>query len=163
MQFSRGDATPAQRKWNLRIRESDGQSLLEFALLTPIILVLLVGVIEVGRFAYLSILTANAARAGVQYGAQSLTAASDGPGMAAAALNDAQNIPGMTVPVTRHFCSCASSSTAELPCPAICGLGDHALVYVQVQTNGTFTALFHYPGLPATFPVNGNAVMRVAQ
>ena len=45
-----------------------GQSLLEVALLTPMLLALLLGAIELGRYAYISILVGNAARAGAAYG-----------------------------------------------------------------------------------------------
>jgi Flp pilus assembly protein TadG len=155
--------TPEQGTRSRKMRKQSGQSLVEFAFLAPIILLLLVGVIEVGRFAYLSILVASAARAGVQYGAQSLADASDDAGMQAAALSDAQNIPGLTVTMATHFCACSDSPSTQVSCPATCGTGNHALVYVRVQTNGAFSSLFHYPGLPASFPVSGNAVMRVAQ
>lgn len=47
------------------------------ALLTPLLLTLLIGIIELGRYAYLSILVGNAARAGAAYGAQSLAQSSD--------------------------------------------------------------------------------------
>jgi Flp pilus assembly protein TadG len=51
-------------------RAESGTSLVEFAILAPVIIFLLIGVIEIGRFAFFSILAANAARAGAQYGAQ---------------------------------------------------------------------------------------------
>ena len=44
-----------------------GVALVEFALVVPLLALLLVGIIEIGRFAYFSIAVANAARAGVQY------------------------------------------------------------------------------------------------
>jgi Flp pilus assembly protein TadG len=157
-------ATFRQPAWLRQLTDAKGQSLVELAVLTPIILVLLVGIIEVGRFAYLSILVSNAARAGVQYGAQNLATASDVAGIEAAAMNDVQNIPGLSFPsAPRYYCSCASAPNVPTSCPAVCGGGDHGLVYVQVQTKGVFTSLFRYPGLPATFTTNGNAVMRVAQ
>ena len=43
-----------------RVGEDWGSSLLEMALLSPLLLGLLVGVIELGRYAYYSILVANA-------------------------------------------------------------------------------------------------------
>jgi len=42
-----------------RIRVSSGQTVLEMALLLPLMLLLLVGVIEIGRFAYFDILVSN--------------------------------------------------------------------------------------------------------
>ena len=46
------------------LTSQSGQSLIEIAVLAPIVLSLLLGVIELGRYAYISILVANAARAG---------------------------------------------------------------------------------------------------
>jgi hypothetical protein len=123
-------------------------------------LLLLVGAIEIGRLAYLSILVNNAAHAGVQFGAQNLATAADNTGMQTAALNDGQNIAGLTA-VASHYCTCADGSSAS--CLATDCAGSHRLVYVQVNTTGLFRSLMGYPGFPASYTVNGKAVMRVAQ
>jgi Flp pilus assembly protein TadG len=142
------------------LRTDAGQSLIEFAILTPIVLLLLVGAIEIGRLAYLSILVNNAAHAGVQYGAQNLATAADNTGMQTAALNDGQNIAGLTATAS-HYCSCADGSASSCQ-PTDCS-GSHRLVYVQVNTTGVFRSMIGYPGLPASYTVNGQAVMRVGQ
>jgi len=137
-----------------------GQNLLEFAFFVPVVLLVLLGAIEMGRLAYLSILVNNAAHAGVQYGAQNLATASDNIGMQNAALNDGQNISGLTAAAS-YYCSCADGSSSSCQ-PTDCA-GSHRLVYVQVNTTGQFHSLFVYPGLPSSHTVNGEAVMRVAQ
>ena len=141
-------------------RGESGQSLLEFALAAPVVMLFLVGAIEIGRAASLSILVNNAAHAGVQYGAQNLATAADDVGMQNAALNDAQNIAGLTA-VASHFCSCADGSSSSCQ-PGDCS-GSHRLVYVQVNTTGQFQPLMNYPGLPSSYTLNGQAVMRVGQ
>src|SRR4029077_10530393 len=73
------------------LRSQSGQSLVELALLTPLLLLLLVGTVEMGRYAYISVLVANAARAGAAYGAQSLPQSVDTLGIHAAAQSDFQN------------------------------------------------------------------------
>ena len=45
-----------------RLANQSGQSLLEIALLLPFLLLLTIGIIEVGRYAYISVLVGNAAR-----------------------------------------------------------------------------------------------------
>src|ERR1700730_8362816 len=45
------------------LRSERGQSLVELALLTPLLLILIIGVVEMGRYASLGILVGNAARA----------------------------------------------------------------------------------------------------
>ena len=139
----------------------NGQTLLEVALLTPLLLLLLVGIFEVGRFAYYSIEVSNAARAAVQYGAQSLADAKDSVGLTQAAKSDSPDLSGLTVNPT-VLCACSESPSAYVACPALACTG-HPVVFVQVDTNATITPFFHYPGFPTTFPVNGHAMMRVAQ
>jgi len=126
------------------------------------LLIVLVGIIEIGRFAYYSILVSNAARAGAQYGAQNLATAKDTGGITAAANRDGQGGAGLTVtPGQRCGCSGATLSGA---CPAtLCILPNHPLVYVRVQVQGQFNSLFNYPGLPAALNVTDVAEMRVAQ
>ena len=145
-----------------RVSRTRGQSVLEFALLLPVMLLLMVGIIEVGRFAYYSILVANAARAGAQYGAQGLATAADTPGIQAAAENDGQNLAQLTVTASQQ-CGCNGASLSGT-CPATgCSTPNHPLVYVQVQASGTFNSLFNYPGLPPSFTVSSTEKMRVAQ
>jgi Flp pilus assembly protein TadG len=69
-------------------RSESGQTLLELAFLVPILLLLLVGVIEVGRYAYLGILIGNAARAGAEFGMQGHGEAGNDTAIIAAATND---------------------------------------------------------------------------
>jgi Flp pilus assembly protein TadG len=140
-----------------------GQSLLEMAFLTPVLLLLMVGIIEVGRFAYYSIEVTNAARAGVQYGAQNLADANDITGIQQAALRDAADVSGLTFnPRPKVLCACSESSSVYVGCPAT-GCTGHPIVFVQVDTTANFSPLFHYPGLPTTFTADGHAIMRVAQ
>jgi hypothetical protein len=150
-------------------RDDRGTSLLEMALLTPVLLLILLGVIEIGRYAELSIVVANAARAGVQYGAQNLATAADSTGIQNAALNDGQNIPGLQVnpPADGYLggyvlCGCSAVPPPDSTCPAV-NCGSHGLVYVQVDATGTFSSLFHYPGIPSSITVNSTAQMQVAQ
>lgn len=144
-----------------RARENEsGLAMVEFAIVAPVMILLLVGLVEFGRFAYFSIIVGNAARAGAQYGAQNLVVANDAAGMENAALADGQNISGLTA-VATHLCQCAdgtASSCLGSDCP-----GSHRIAYVQVTATGTFSSLFRYPGLPATFNVSNTVEMRVAQ
>lgn len=139
-----------------------GQSVVELALILPLILLLLVGVIEIGRFAYYSILVASAARAGAQYGAQSLTTAADQTGISNAGQNDGQNVTGLVVTSTQQ-CGCSGAGLSGT-CPATgCAAPNHPLVYVKVTATGNFNPLFNYPGVSNAFAVTSVETMRVAQ
>ncbi len=143
-------------------RGQAGQSVLEIALLAPVLLLLLVGAIEIGRYAYFAIEATSAARAGVQYGAQSLADSKDVAGIKVAGSNDAPDLIQLNV-TANNLCACSNSPSHYVRCPAQrCGAG-HPVVFLQVNTTAQVPSLFHYPGLPATFTANGQAIMRVAQ
>lgn len=158
--FFRSQYATSKRRHARKSRET-GQTLLELALLLPLLLLLLVGLFEVGRFAYYSIEVSNAARAAVQYGAQSLADSKDTVGLTQAARNDSADLSGITVTPTT-LCACSETPSAYVPCPALACAG-HPVVFLQVDTNANITPLFHYPGFPVVFTANGHAIMRVAQ
>jgi Flp pilus assembly protein TadG len=139
-------------------RSEKGTALVEFALLAPVILLLLVGLIEVGRYTYFAVLAANAARAGALYGAENGRTALDSSGMRTAALADAQNIANMTVPTARYFCLLDGTSTL---CPSTGARQSNWVYYVEVDTSGTYNSLFRYPGIPQSVTVSGKAITRV--
>ena len=139
-----------------------GQSVAEMALVTPLLLLMLVGTIEIGRFAYYGIEVSSAARAGVQFGAQSLADSRDLTGITQAAQNDAPEVPELNVRA-RDRCACSNSPATLVGCPAFACAPGHALVFLQVDTTANIKPLFRYPGLPARFVARGHAVMRVAQ
>ena len=142
------------------LRDDIGQAFVELALILPIFVLLLVGAAELGHLAYASIEVSNAARAGVQYGAQSHITASDYAGMQTAATKDGSDVTVMSA-TAKHFCGCSDGSAST------CASGDCAasrlLEYVQVNTTAAVHTLFHYPGVPATLTLTGQAVMRVEQ
>jgi Flp pilus assembly protein TadG len=145
---------------------ASGSSLVEFALALPVFVFLLIGLIEVGRFEYFSILAANAARAGAQYGAQTLLTAYDNAGITYAVTQDGGNLPNWTsaggeVTVNQL---CAAEGTAPSTCSTPWGSSppQNTIYYVQVQVTGVFTSLLNYPGIPNEIPISGSSTMRVA-
>jgi hypothetical protein len=150
-----------RRAGRYRSRQA-GQSVAELALLTPVLLLMLVGAIEIGRFAYYAIEVTSAARAGVQYGVQSLIDSKDLAGIRLAASNDAPDLSQLRVDAT-DLCACSNNPSHYVTCPAQpCGFG-HPVVFLRVDTSAQVPSLFHYPGLPSTFTASGKAIMRVSQ
>jgi hypothetical protein len=158
-----------------RIDET-GQAMLELALLLPILLLLVVGITDLGRAAALTIAVNNAATAGVEYGAQNSTTASDTNGMLNAANGDTSGnyLPGtMSFPTApTHGCLCDSgtgvSCTYPVPAPSTCSnllanCNGQPVECVQVVTQMNFSSMLNYPGIPGTYQANGHAVMRVRQ
>ena len=150
-----------QKAVRCRCRQG-GQSVAEIALVTPLLLLMLLGTIEIGRFAYYGIEVSNAARAGVQYGAQNLADSRDLAGITTAARNDAPEVPGLQVTATDK-CACSTTPSNFVACSALHCSSGHGLVFLQVDTTANVRPLFRYPGLPSTYTATGHAIMRVAQ
>jgi Flp pilus assembly protein TadG len=145
------------------IRDDIGQAFVELALVLPIFILLLVGAVEVGRLAYASIEVSNAARAGVAYGSQNHTTASDTANIQVAATQDAPNITSLTATATQ-VCSCSSGTSITCAnAGTTCVSPAHIIEYVQVQTTAPVNTLFHFPGIPSTVTFRGYAIMRVEQ
>jgi Flp pilus assembly protein TadG len=143
------------RQIGLRSRLA-GQSVVEFALIAPPLLILLVVGADFARaFATASNLT-SAARAGVEYGAQNSTTAADSSGMQTAAVNDSNGLLSTANVTASKFCECGG---AVATCGASCA--STAQTFVKVNTSATFQTLAPYPGIPRSLPLQGNATMLV--
>ena len=144
-------------------RCESGSALAEIAVVLPMLVLLLLALIEVGRYGYYTILVSNAARAGVQYGAQNTVTAADSAGITTSAKSDGQNITGLSATPT-IFCKCSDggpSTCAATDCPS-----NHRIIYVQVVTSALVPMVTNSALLPAPLrnvTVSGKAVMRVAQ
>jgi Flp pilus assembly protein TadG len=140
-----------------------GASIAEMALLLPILLLMLVGLIDFGRAYYLSTEVSAAASAGALYGCQTTTTAQDTTGIETAATAAAPNVSGMTVPTVSVVCEC-SGSTGSVSCsnPG-CSSSSHMIEWLTVGTSATYKPLFPYPGIPSSITLAGQATLRVGQ
>jgi Flp pilus assembly protein TadG len=147
--------TRSGRRWS-----ASGQAMVEMALALPVLALLLLAASDFARLYYADIEVANAARAGAQYGSQSVITAADYSGMRAAAMADGSNLTGLGA--TASQCTCMTTSNVPA-CPATyCATNPNA-TYVEVDTTSTFHTAITYPGIPSTVTLGGKAVMMVAQ
>ena len=159
------------------LRPESGQSLAEVALVASLLLLLLLGVTDLGRYAYISILVGNAARAGAAFGAQGLAQSADTTDIQTAAYNDfqhnGQSVSSLTVS-SSDSCGCDNGGTVTTAactgCAAgattgcgSCASGGHWVVMVSVTASGTYSGLFQYPGVPSSIAISRMCTMRVAQ
>src|SRR5579875_1313804 len=139
-------------------RSSRGQAAVELALALPVMVLLLFATADVGRWACASIEVTNAARAGVQYGAQSLEKAMDTAGMEQAALNDASDLSGMTANAAQ-ICQCSDGTV--ISCSTGSCVSGQPETYVEVKTSDQVNSVVPIPGLPSSFTITGSAELRV--
>jgi Flp pilus assembly protein TadG len=142
-----------------RFRSTSGQSLIESALVFPILIFFLVGSFELARVARVSISVANAAKAGAQYAAQNGFTANDSSGIQTAASAEAPNLS--VTATTSYACVCSDGSSST--CLNTDCSSSHMEETVTVNTQATVNPLFHLPGLPTTWTVKGKAVQRCLQ
>jgi len=138
-----------------------GQAATEFAMVAPVLAVLLIGVSDFARAFYFYEEVVASARAGAQYGSQSVTTAANSSNIQAAALASGTNVPGLSV--SSSVCTCQSPTpSGESACASsYCNGANSTATYVIVNTSATFKTLITYPGIPHTSPLSGQAIMQV--
>jgi Flp pilus assembly protein TadG len=166
--------TPKKRSKSLL----SGQALIELAFLLPLLVGLAIGVIELGRYAYIGILVGNAARAGSAFGAQSIPQSTDTTGISNAAKFDfagaasgptAKNglQPATLTVISSIACGCDNAGTVNgvgcnAPGAGKCVTG-HWVITLTVTASGMFNGLFSDPGIPGSISVSRASSVRVAQ
>jgi Flp pilus assembly protein TadG len=129
------------------------------AIIMPFMSLVLLAAADFGRLFYVSIELRGAARAGAQYGSQSIITAADSTGMSSVASGEAPNVTGMSVSSTQ--CTCQTSTMTA--CPSAYCTNLPSATYVTVSTSATFTTLVNYPGIPHSISLTGSAVMPVQE
>jgi Flp pilus assembly protein TadG len=139
------------------MRSRRGIATVEFALMMPLLLVLLAAVLDYTILMRAAIAVADAARAGAQYGSLSTTNAANISGIETAALNAAPDIAGLTVTAVKT-CQCSGGTVVNCS-GGTCSSGP-VRTYVQVTARTTVNPLFSYSRLTFTGAVVSTASMR---
>jgi Flp pilus assembly protein TadG len=111
-----------------------GNLMIEFSLALPILMLLLVGLLDLGRFSLQKSAMLQGAREGAQYGIVAPTESTN--------INTtAQNATGLTGATATNtvFCECVSGTTVS--CTTTCGSGQTLKKYVTVTTSGSFSSI----------------------
>lgn len=158
---------PRIASFTLRAALADnfGGALVDLAAIIPIFALLLIGVVEFGRMAYFSIEVSNAARAGAAYAAQSTGTSTYTSGIQTAAQNDAPNLTKITTlvvtPTTVCQCDNSGAFSTMTSCTASCSSPGRVITYAQVNTSAQVSAGFTLPGLPVSYTLQGQSIMRI--
>jgi Flp pilus assembly protein TadG len=141
-----------------------GQALVELALSMSVLSLVLLGAVEFGRMAYVSIEVTNAARAGVAFGSLNNSNASNLTGIQNAANAEAANLQlGTTTAVVTGICSNGNACTGT---GGKCQSTDCSTSQIEgiltVQTQTTFNPVIHAPGFGGSFTLYGYAQQKVS-
>ena len=135
-----------------------GNMLIEFALSSSLLFLIMFGVIDFSRIFSSACAVQGAARAGTQYGMLSPAHYNDFTGMQNAALANAGSPSGMTATASQ-FCAC-SIGGAQQGCPATCSSGTPE-TYIEMVVSWPYTTTFSYPGIPHVTNLSANSMVRV--
>jgi Flp pilus assembly protein TadG len=136
-------------------RSERGEVMLELALVTPALLLLCFGGIELSRAFRGASVTAAASRAGIHYASLSDAKANDTAGIVGAAKADADNDPDLDVSVSHCTCSVGGP---EVSCTTSCA---NQSKYVKVTAAFPFEPVVKFPGLASVLTLNSVSHLRV--
>ena len=141
------------------IRSETGGAAVELAIILPVLVLLGIGVSDIGRVFFAGITVANAARAGAQWGAYSTSNSGDTVAINLAATEEAASAGSVTVS-SRKFCRCDGG---EVDCTngLDCGAYGAYRVYVEVTVSKNVDLLFNWPGFADPAVLTRTATFRL--
>src|SRR5947208_2753382 len=112
-------------------RSEAGTAIIEFAIVLPLMVLVMVGTVDFARIFYAANVVSQAVRSGAQYGVRAAKS-TDYAGMENAATNAASDLPGFTA-TARRWCACSGSPGTEQTCGSSpgCPNGQRKLTYVK--------------------------------
>jgi len=141
-------------------RQRRGNAAIELSILSPPLILLLVGAADYGAATYRQMQVQHAAQAGAEYAMKYGFAST----AIATAVTSATALTGVTAtPAPAQSCGCASGATiTTATCGSTCAAtGLAAGTYVTVSAQGSYTTIVPYPGIPSTFALSGSSTVRI--
>jgi len=144
-----------------RKRNQKGNALVEFALMSTVLMGMTLGVADFGRIFASGNKAYTAAAAGTAFGALDAAHYSNFDGMEEAALSNLGGVTGAEV-VASRTCRCTIGG-GEVDCETedVCGQGVPNMTYIQVEVTLPFQAVSMVPMVPGLTQVKGKSIMRV--
>lgn len=139
--------------------EARGAAMVEFALATPVLLLLTIGAVDFGRAYYQSVTISHAADTGAFYGAQNNIRSVHNTEITQMAVSDASDV-GTVSATPGLVCRCPNGSQVNCITGTCSGYGAPR-VYVTCEVQKGFSLLAKIPGVPDMFTVKRKAFMRV--
>jgi len=144
-----------------------GAAIVEFALILPFLILLMVGLFDLGFGAYQSMQVHAAAEAGAQY---ALRHTWDATAIAAAVTSATGTSAIAATPAPSRVCGCPDGGTFTVVAawvvdhcvPSVtCASGSSPGVYASVSARLTYSPVLPYPGLPDPLTLTDQAYRRI--
>lgn len=151
----------------LRLGRDGGQALVELALVLPLLLLLLLAALDLGRLAYLAIEVSNASRAGALYGSQTYGTALNSAQIKVAAQADTEvTLKNVTQGLTCRCSNWGFDAPDRDPCTSAsapnCGSQAWLVTNLWVTASVDYSPWFPYLGIPGN-TLSRKVSMRVGQ
>lgn len=140
-------------------RSVRGNISVEFALVLPFLLLLVMGAYDFGRGFTEKLRLNSAARAGAQYALSQYNLVGDENGVIQSARDDAEDADGILTVTPRYFCTCLTGG--EIACGTACAGGEVPMRYIEVDVSGPFELMFDYPMTTTSMTLRGHAELRL--
>ena len=138
-------------------RNTQGSSLVELALVTPVLMLMLTGVVDLGRAYYLAREIAGAAESAASYGIQNPT---DTAGIQAAAQADAPDVPNLIVGTPAYGCECSDGTSYSASCSTVPTCSTNVVYTMKVNVSTNYSLLMPLPSLSSPMSISRTAEMR---
>lgn len=136
-------------------RNESGNAVVEFALIAPILMVMILGLVDAGRAIGANVRLGNGVTAGLRYALADSYATTE---ISSAAMAGSRYADGeATISVTR-FCECPDGTSVD--CSGTCTAG-FKRIFVQVDMTRTEATIFSYPIIGDAFTVSRTGSLQV--
>jgi Flp pilus assembly protein TadG len=146
-----------------KIRDKRGVSAVEFALVLPLLVGILIPLTDLGLGFYAQMRVENAAEAGAQYAIINGWKNGANVGAIENAVTSATTLASISAsPAPSQACGCASgTSISPVGCSATCPNGDTPGSYVTVGAQAPYSPIIPYPLLGSSLTLTAQSTVRV--
>jgi len=136
-----------------------GNISVEFALVIPFLMLLVMGAYDFGRGFTEKLRLNSAARAGAQYALSNYNMVEDENGVRQSARDDAEDVDEVLQVDPNYICRCLDD--VVLDCGEPCTGGEVPMRYIEVDVSGPFEFMFDYPMTTGSMTLQGHAELRL--
>jgi Flp pilus assembly protein TadG len=137
------------------LRNEDGNAVVEFALIVPVLLIMILGLVDAGRAIGANAQLGNGVTAALRYALTDAYAVDD---IAAAAMSGSRYADGEATVSVQHTCECPDGT--PVACTDTCVAG-FKRIFVQVDMQRTQPTVFSYPILGDSITVSRTGSLQV--
>ncbi len=141
------------------IENEEGVAATEFALLTPVLVLILMGVIDFGMYFNERMQMENLARASVDYVLAGGNENNIMQNVIVPNLDDPEEEQSEIDMTIEDVCECDDGDTVSCSTGS-CGSGDYKRRFFSVNLSRNYSTVFPYPGIPASMEISGHARMQ---